>query len=58
MFFDLITKQYKTITANRSGEYLAFDIKSNNTVENEINSIQNTFQNQSVKGDPLVPSRC
>ena len=40
------TEQYKTITANRSGEYLAFDIKSNNTVENEINSIQNTFQNQ------------
>ena len=39
-------EQYKTITANRSGEYLAFDITSNNAVENEINSIQNIFQNQ------------
>ncbi|MFV0247969.1 MAG: efflux RND transporter permease subunit [Tenacibaculum sp.] len=39
-------QQYKTITSNRSGEYLAFDIKTDNNVENKVNKIQNTFNNQ------------
>ena len=37
-------QQYKTITANRSGEYLGFDINAKDNIESEIKTIQNTFQ--------------
>ena len=37
-------QQYKTITANRSGEYLGFDIDTENNIETEIATIQNTFK--------------
>ncbi|CAA0152149.1 conserved membrane hypothetical protein [Tenacibaculum maritimum] len=36
-------QQYKTITANRNGEYLAFDIKTKNNAEVKVNEIQNIF---------------
>ncbi|WGH74114.1 efflux RND transporter permease subunit [Tenacibaculum tangerinum] len=39
-------QQYKTITANRSGEYLAFDVHTNKNIENKINEIQNVFKKQ------------
>lgn len=39
-------KQYKKITANRSGEYLSFDIKTEDNVQNKILEIQNDFQVQ------------
>ncbi|MCR8667464.1 efflux RND transporter permease subunit [Aestuariibaculum sp. M13] len=36
-------QQYKTITANRGGEYLGFDIYTQNNIDSEIVSIQNAF---------------
>ena len=39
-------EQYKTITANRSGEYLAFNIKTENDSESKMEEIQEIFQNQ------------
>lgn len=41
------SNQYKSITANRAGEYLAFNIKTQKKPENIIKEIQNVFQNQS-----------
>lgn len=40
------SNQYKSITANRAGEYLAFNIKTQKKPENNIEKIQNVFQNQ------------
>ncbi len=37
-------QQYKTIVANRNGEYLNFNINEKETVENSISTIQNTFK--------------
>ncbi len=37
-------EQYKAIKANRSGEYLGYDISSSN-IESDINSIKTTFKN-------------
>jgi multidrug efflux pump subunit AcrB len=39
-------KQYKSINANRSGEFLSFEIKTENEPKLKMNEIQNTFQNQ------------
>jgi multidrug efflux pump subunit AcrB len=39
-------KQYKSINANRSGEFLSFDIKTENELKSKIKEIQNTFQSQ------------
>ena len=39
-------ERYKTITANRSGEFLTFTIDTNGNPETKIQSIQNDFQNQ------------
>ena len=41
------SNQYKSITANRAGEYLAYNIKTQKKPENNIEQIQNVFQNQS-----------
>ncbi|WP_026776328.1 efflux RND transporter permease subunit [Polaribacter sp. Hel_I_88] len=41
------SKQYKSITANRAGEYLAFNIKTQKKPEKKIEEIQSIFQNQS-----------
>jgi len=37
-------EQYKTITANRSGEYLKFDIDNTKAIDNKMATIQNAFQ--------------
>lgn len=37
-------QQYKTINANRNGEYLGFDINTKDNIETEMATIQNTFQ--------------
>jgi len=37
-------QQYKTITANRNGEYLGFDISTQNNIETDIKSLKNTFK--------------
>ena len=37
-------QQYKTITANRSGEYLGFDINTQNNIKTDIATIEETFK--------------
>ena len=39
-------ERYKTITANRNGEFLAYTIETENIPEVKIKSIQSDFQNQ------------
>ena len=41
------SNQYKSITANRAGEFLAFNIKTQKKPEKKIEEIQSIFQNQS-----------
>jgi multidrug efflux pump subunit AcrB len=41
------SNQYKSITANRAGEYLAFNIETQKKPEKKIEEIQSIFQNQS-----------
>ena len=36
-------EQYKTITANRNGEYIAFDISTDKTIVESMNTIQNNI---------------
>lgn len=38
-------QQYKTITANRNGEYLGYDINTSDNIENDISKIKSTFKN-------------
>lgn len=39
-----VVEQYKTITANRSGEYLKFDIDNVKDIESEVVNIKNVFE--------------
>lgn len=38
-------EQYKTINANRNGEFLGFDIQTSKNIEKDIQNIQNQFKN-------------
>jgi len=38
-------QQYKTIQANRNGEYLGYAINTTANIEDDINNIKNTFKN-------------
>lgn len=37
-------QQYKTINANRNGEYLGYNINVSDDIENDMNNIKNTFK--------------